>query len=295
MIFSASIHCTPLPGGTGWAAHAAPGNPTAEISHRTLCFRHLRSPLVALYLQGADIRNGEGTVQIAQTRVDGLDRKLAKERGDLDLTAEDNSKKVQAETDLEQSKVDAAYADGIQTENLPIFLLNVTLVLTAISSAYFVSSGRVARVKKTPSDVERLQSLQAKIAAKQAEVREMELRILGTRSKVRELDSSIRTNLGRARYLANSSPFRDCEAKANRLEGIIPLFRAENARLRGLDTHNVVAFQQKRPLDLVPMGEGETFKVPEELAELEREYSEVRCQVLEALSITADTIPGVLV
>ena len=57
-----------------------------------------------------------------------------------------------------------------------------------------------------------------------------------------------RAGIGRAEHLLAASPLAEWRAKADRLNGVIPLFRGENARLRGIDPANILAFANKSPL-----------------------------------------------
>ena len=167
--------------------------------------------------------------------------------------------------------------------NWPIFLLNATLVITAAAAAYLESKSRI--LPNYMGD--------PRVPAAQESIRALRQRALEGRARIRDHDSNIKTNLGRARYLGNSNPFVDWEAKGERLEGLISLFRSENACLRGLDTSNIRAFDQRKPLDLVPPGQGESFRVPEQMAELEREYSEARSYVHRAMARTVVSNDGV--
>jgi hypothetical protein len=208
--------------------------------------------------------------------VDELKDKIERDADNLDAVAHDKRKLADAQTELDERISSANYATGISEMNWPIFLLNATLVITAATGAYLESKSRIL-----PNHIG-----DPRVPPAQESIRTLRQRALDGRTRIRDLDSNIKANLGRARYLANSIPFVDWEAKGERLEGLISLFRSENACLRGLDTSNIRAFDQRKPLDLVPPGQGESFRVPEQMAELEREYSEVRSQVNRAITRT---------
>ena len=201
--------------------------------------------------------------------------------GDFDAAAQDKLKQdkrklADAQIELDERISSADYASGISEMNWPIFLLNATLVITAAAGAYLESKSRIL-----PNHIG-----DPRVSSTQESIRALRQRTLEGRARIRDFDSNIKANLGRARYLANSNPFVDWEAKGERLGGLISLFRSENACLRGLDTSNIRAFDQRKPLDLVPPGQGESFKVPEQMADLEHEYGEVRSQVNRAMART---------
>lgn len=60
-----------------------------------------------------------------------------------------------------------------------------------------------------------------------------------------------------------------------RLEGVIPLFRGENARERGLDPANVRAFDEPAAIELPPLEEATSFVEPAEFAELRDELEQL--------------------
>ncbi len=211
----------------------------------------------------------------------------AKIAGNFDAAAQeklkqDRQKLTDAQIELDGRTSSADYASGISDMNWPIFLLNATLVITAATGAYLESKSTIL-----PNHIG-----DPRISSAQESIHVLRQRALEGRARIRDLDSNIKANLSRARYLGNSNPFVDWEAKGERLEGLISLFRSENACLRGLDTNNIRAFDQRKPLDLVPPCQGESFRVPEQMAELEREYSEVRSCVNRAMARTVVSNAG---
>ena len=206
-----------------------------------------------------------------------LQGKIASGGTDLSAVAVDRRKLVDAQSEYDERKISAEFASGISEMSWAIFLLNGTLVLTAAAGAYLESN---TTIKSSQVIDRRLQPAQDALSV-------LRLSAMEERRRMRECDTNTRSDIGKAKYLANSRPLQDWEAKANRLEGVIPLFRSENACARGLDTNNVRAFDQRRPLDLVPPGNGESFSIPDQLADLEREYADVRSQVVRAMAKAA--------
>jgi hypothetical protein len=233
---------------------------------------------------------GERRAKVAQTVRDWDAKALeADKKQDISAESEAQRKSKQAQFELEEREVAADYADSISSMNWPIFLLNFTLAITAAVTAYQESKDRVQRLRgaSLPED----NSLRPAVNAKLQEIQEVRVRMLQHRARIRDLDAGIRTSLGRARYLNNSNPFQDWEAKANRLDALIPLFRTSNSCLRGLDASNIRAFDIRRPLDLVVM-EGESFRVPEELSQIDRDFSEAAAESNRAMARTADLAVG---
>jgi hypothetical protein len=99
--------------------------------------------------------------------------------------------------------------------------------------------------------------------------------MVGHRQLLRTLDGEIQTSIARAKYLAGTHPLSDAEAKAGRLSAVVPLFRAENARARGVDPESIVAFKQPAGLAL-PIVPDEPFQVPVELAAGDEEFKSLR-------------------
>jgi hypothetical protein len=213
----------------------------------------------------------------------------ADEKQDISAATEARRKGKEFQFELEEREMAADYADSISSMNWPIFLLNFTLAITAAAAAYLESKDRVRRLRGTLSEEDN--SLQPVVNAKLQEIKEVRVRMLQHRARIRDFDTSIRASLGRTRYLSNSNPFQDWEAKANRLDALIHLFRTTNSCLRGLDAINIRAFETRRPLDLVVM-EGENFRVPEELSQLERDFSEAAAESTRAMTKTAELAVG---
>jgi hypothetical protein len=233
---------------------------------------------------------GERRDKVAQT-VQGLDAKAreADKQQNISAASEARRKGKEAQFELEEREVAADYADSISSMNWPIFLLNFTLAITAAAAAYLESKDRVQRLRGT--SLQEDNSLQPAFDAKLQEIKEVRVRMLQHRARIRDFDTGIRTSLGRLRYLSNSNPFQDWEAKANRLDALIPLFRTTNSCLRGLDAINIRAFEMRRPLDLVVM-EGESFRVPEDLSQFERDFAEATAESNRAMAKTTELVVG---
>ncbi|HEX9220445.1 MAG TPA: hypothetical protein VF858_08150, partial [Gemmatimonadaceae bacterium] len=106
----------------------------------------------------------------------------------------------------------------------------------------------------------------------------LEREALGHAHSARIAMSSAATEAGRINYLLESHPLRDWQAKQDRLQSVIVLFRGENARVRGLDTPNIVAFAQPSRIVFPEVDENEDLRRPTELDRLLQDLSQVEAE-----------------
>jgi hypothetical protein len=210
----------------------------------------------------------------AQHQVKLLQEKIqeATHVSDLDRIQSLQRKLADAQ-DLVETRTEAAdYATSISNMNPAIFLLNLTLVIVAILAAYLENSAAVSEARWADPGIV---NLERAIDDARAEV-------LSHRQTIRRLSTEIQSNISGARYLAQAIPLRDWQGKARRLEAVIPLFRSENARLRGIDVQNILAFKEPcRRLDLQDPVDGQ-FDVPSQLELCERDFMDLRTQMSAA-------------
>src|SRR5688572_10188958 len=79
---------------------------------------------------------------------------------------------------------------------------------------------------------------------------------------VRDARSAARAEVSRVQHLLRSNPLREWKGKEDRLRSVIPLFRGENARLRGMDPASIAAFRNRYELDFPAINEQEEFRRP---------------------------------
>jgi len=157
------------------------------------------------------------------------------------------------------------FAEDISMMNGPILLLNIVLVLTAVTAAYHAADSRLVEGRLVDPVIPELKS---KLAS-------LRMELVNNRQTLRTLDAEIQASIARAKYLASTRPLSEWEAKARRLKAVVPLFRAENARARGVDPENIVAFKQPSLLELPPVAD-EPFHVAGELAAWDEEFKNLR-------------------
>jgi hypothetical protein len=185
---------------------------------------------------------------------------------------------VQRQLDLEQqleagrSRVKdweerARYARDIGMMNIPILILNLVLALTAVTASYCVAAPKIVEGKLTDPIVPELKS---KVAT-------LRLEVINQRQLLRTLDAQIQNSISRSKYLAGTRPLAEWRAKAQRLNAVVTLFRAENARFRGVDPESIIAFRQRSSIEF-PTVPDERFQLPVELGTLEEEFKLLRLE-----------------
>lgn len=157
---------------------------------------------------------------------------------------------------LDVHRDDYGYAQTVQGNNRAILFLNIGLVLAAALVGFL--SARFKLGSQFGADP-LIAELKQKRASVERDAREQ--RATGYAS-VTAADAGI----GRVEHLIRSSPLDQWPAKARRLSGIVPLFRADNARLRGLDSASILAFRQPPPLELPTFEAEQGFGEPTDFA-----------------------------
>jgi len=139
--------------------------------------------------------------------------------------------------DLEAlAKEQREYAASMSGLSFPILLLNTTLILVAISAAYFhMRDRRRDRFNDTPFERQRRELVNVGDATQQRVADAMGEAV----RTIRELAS-----------LLSEAPLREAPALASQLEATIAAYRAENGRLRGLDARDIKAFADPVELQL---------------------------------------------
>ena len=126
------------------------------------------------------------------------------------------------------------YAASMSRLSWPILLLNTTLVLCAISAAYFHRrDDRREFFNESPFEEERSDLIRA------AEQSATEVTTL-----LAELVRRIRV----LRSTLSAKPLDSWRSVSHQLEAVVALYRAENGRARGMDPRTIPAFGQ--PVDL---------------------------------------------
>jgi len=191
--------------------------------------------------------------------VQDLRRQAALMRSDGDLLAA-NQKTNQAD-DMQTAAEDLRdYATSMSRMSFPILLLNMTLVLCALTAAYFHRrDGRRERFDESPYEDERHALIErGEDLAEQAA------------GELADLSRAIR----RLRSTARSRPAEDWHSVVRRLEAAVGLYRTENGRVRERDPRSLPAFSEPPSLGVDPeRAAGQSFQmipVDEYVAERDR-------------------------
>ena len=223
--------------------------------------------------------------ETAQSRVRSdsvaLTRAIADQQAagtDLAKTAATTQRVTDATRTLQQHLDDAAYASTVQRINDAIVLLNIGLVLAAMTLGFvYKREDLTDRQGEHPS----LKPLRKRLQL-------LERQALGHAHAARVAMSSAATEAGRINHLLDSHPLRDWQAKQDRLQSVIVQFRGENARVRGLDPANVIAFAQPSRIVFPEVNENEELRRPTELDRLLQDLADVET---EFVRVAAYAIP----
>jgi hypothetical protein len=201
---------------------------------------------------------------VAQSNSPGIDRA----RLGAILSRIDRAQKTQV-----QLEDDAAYAKTVQQNNGPILGLNLGLIFTAIILGFCYKA----------EDLEDTKGEHPEITSARDRLSELDKELFAAVDAGRNAESMAHAGISRVRHLLGANPLRESGAKLRRLEGVIPLFRGENARLRGLDPANILAFEHATDLGLTAIEHDETFREPAEFARLGEELSRLRAEFVRVV------------
>jgi preprotein translocase subunit SecG len=247
-------------------------------------FLGIVSVLSFLYFSRAQI------AETAQSRVHSDSVTLAQAQSDqqaagtdLAKTAATTQRVTDANRTLRQHLDDAAYAITVQRINNAIVLLNIGLVLAAMTLGFvYKREDLTDRQGEHPA----LRPLRARLQI-------LEREALGHARGARISMSGAAAEAGRINHLLESHPLREWQGKQDRLQSVILQFRGENARLRGLDPANVIAFAQPSTILFPEVNEDEELRRPTEFNQLLQQLSEVETEFarVAAYAIPSGTQP----
>ena len=198
---------------------------------------------------------------------------------DLSKTAATMQRVTDATRTLRQHLDDAAYAQTVQRINRPIVLLNIGLVLAAMTLGFvYKKEDLTDRQGEHPS----LRPLRKKLQT-------LEREALGHARSARVSMGSAAAQAGRMNHLLESHPLREWQGKQDRLQSVILQFRGENARLRGLDPASVIAFAQPSRIVFPEVNEDEELRRPTEFDQLLKELAQVEAEYARVAAFAIPT------
>lgn len=207
-------------------------------------------------------------VQTDSRNIDSLQAKITAARGDIGQVSSYTQRIRDAERTLAVHRDDYGYAQTVQGNNSAIMLLNIGLVLAAALVGFLASSFKLT--SQFGADP-RIAELRERRASLEKDMREQ-------LSAGYAAVSSATGGIGRVEHLIRSSPLDQWPAKARRLSAVIPMFRADNARLRGMDSASILAFRQPPPLELPTFEAEQAFPEPADFAALKDAFHGARQQ-----------------
>ncbi|HEX2206093.1 MAG TPA: hypothetical protein VHG93_00305, partial [Longimicrobium sp.] len=143
-----------------------------------------------------------------------------------------NVARAQAEVRLREER--RGYAAAIARMNLPIAGLNAALVLAAILVGYLREERRFSVVPQSVTD---------RAANRARQQADLSVEFGDRREAAHQALDEVRAGILRVEHLLAVQLLRDWHGKAERLRGVVSMFRIENARLRGLDVADIAAFR----------------------------------------------------
>lgn len=229
--------------------------------------------LVLGVLYEARVTLGEvGEQQYAQdmTVVEEFRRNAGWLRADGDLLAANEA--TNRADDMEGAANELReYAASMSRLSFPILLLNLTLVLCAISAAYFHrQDARREHFNESPFEDERRDFIGAAEDAAQ---------------EVAAYLSELTRHIRELKTLTTLGPEEDARGMVHQLETVITLYRAENGRARGIDPRGIPAFTEPVRLGISLDGaDGAGLRAPEPLRppeDYERERQAIKARFEE--------------
>lgn len=169
----------------------------------------------------------------------------------------------------ERHKDDAAYARTVQGNNDAILFLNLGLIAVAAALGFAYAKDNLSDRRGEHPDLPVLRE-------KCAELRREQLAVIG---EARAALSRAAGAEGAVRHLASASPLASWESKARRLAAVVAVFRAENARVRGMDPTNIRAFDVAVDLGLPDLRGESGFALPDEMASFAAERDELAARL----------------
>jgi hypothetical protein len=144
------------------------------------------------------------------------------------------------------------YASTLSKMNGSITILNIVLVIAAIVLGYLHREERISVAPEAASD--RLEQMRKRAEALRERFAQRWAELTSRRSDAHEAMRAIEIGIHRADHLLDARVLTDAPGKAERIRRAIPLFRMENARQRGLDVEDILAFREPARMALPTPG-----------------------------------------
>lgn len=230
----------------------------------------------------------ESRVEMARQELTAVQAELSKLQDQhMNVPADLFTRDAEAQENVRAREQRVDYAQAINGMNVPIALLNVVLVIAAVVTGYMrekrtFSVSAAAEGANAVFAGRRAESIQAELGEIQATLEGFRAEFIQRRQAAHDSLRAVSTAILRAQHLLESDLLRDWYGKAERVRRAIPLFRSENARLRGLDAGDILAFRTPHIMNLPAPGELATaLDRPPALAAYSDEYAQLRDRLYE--------------
>ena len=181
------------------------------------------------------------------------------ERAALETAVEDQRAVVR------QAEDGVRYAMNLARANVAILFLNIVLALSAALIGYLAHKGMVGGRQENPQ----LAYIRRRIDENYALAKQ-------TRIDVQRAETRITDDLSELDRFVSSWPLAGWEAKADRLKSEVQVFRSENARLRGIDSANILAFRNPIVIEWPELGSDYRCTEPADVQEYRQHFAELR-------------------
>jgi hypothetical protein len=145
-----------------------------------------------------------------------------------------------AQAEVERLTHDRDFAVTVKAENGSILVLNVSLVCFALVVGFMGAARDISDTMGEHPDLPRLKEKCSRLAEQ----------LIRHAVVAREQVTRGELAIGRVNSLLRSRPLATLDAKRQRLESIIPRWRAANAQLRGIQPESITAFRRSAAVDL---------------------------------------------
>ena len=205
--------------------------------------------LVLFFARAGVLPMARERYQAAVTQHAEAARQLA--QGQNDPTADINAlvsarTRAAREVSTRQERLD--YASTLSRMNGSITVLNVVLVIAAIVLGYLHREERISVAPEAASD--RAEQMRRRAEAIREQFQRRWAELIARRGDAHDAMRAVEIGIHRAEHLLDARVLTDAPGKAERIRRAIPLFRMENARQRGLDVEDILAFREPVEMEL---------------------------------------------
>jgi hypothetical protein len=166
---------------------------------------------------------------------------------------------------VQQAEDRVRYASNLTRANFAILVLNIVLALSAALIGYLSHKAVIGGRQENPE----LAAIENRIASLHALTRE-------TRLQVQRAETRVTDDFSELDRYVSSRPLSAWEAKADRLKSVVQLFRSENARLRGIDSANILAFRKPIEIEWPDIGSDFRCDKPADVDAYRQEFARLR-------------------